>query len=379
MNHWTRRQFMKLSAATAFQLMLTSRISFANTGTKSHTQMERIKKLQNSPQYKDGKFVNPIEAPIMAPDSTWSYIKKRFFSSRIDPEPTGKVPVKTIQQNEWTGINRDSVFFAWLGHSSILIAVDGKKILVDPVLEERASPFSMIGPRRFHPTPATAKGLPPIDVVLITHDHYDHLEEPTIKQLNSKTSLFLVPLGIGELLEDWGISSNKVVELDWWERHKVGSLNFIATPAVHYARRWLFDGDERLWCSWSVQSQNNRFFISGDSGHFDGFKKIGDELGPFDMTFLKIGSYDDMWKQIHMLPEEAVQQHQDLRGDIMVPLHWATFDLALHPWYEPIERALASVETKDVQIITPLIGERIDINRLPTMTKWWRSVDKPQG
>jgi L-ascorbate metabolism protein UlaG (beta-lactamase superfamily) len=366
---------MKLSAATAFQLMLTSRISFANTGTKSHTQMERIKRLQNSSQYKDGKFVNPIEAPIMAPDSTWSYIKKRFFSSRIDPEPTGKVPVKTIQQNEWTGINNESLFFAWLGHSSILIAVDGKKILVDPVLEKRASPFSMIGPRRFHPTPATAKGLPPIDVVLITHDHYDHLEEPTIKQLDSKTSLFLVPLGIGELLEDWGISPKKIVELDWWEHYKVGSIKFIATPAVHYARRWLFDGDERLWCSWSVQSQNRRFYISGDSGYFDGFKKIGDELGPFDMTFLKIGSYDDMWKQIHMLPEEAVQQHQDLRGYIMFPLHWATFDLALHPWYEPIERLLASVETKNVQIITPLIGERVDINRLPTMTKWWRSVD----
>ena len=376
MNRWTRRQFMKLNVAATFQMMFTYRIAFAGSSMKSHTQIERKKRWQNSPQYKDGKFVNPIEVPMMAPGSTWPYIKKRFFSSRIDPEPIGELPVKPIQQDEWTGIPKENLFFAWLGHSSILIALAGKTVLVDPVLGERASPFTWIGPTRFHPAPVTVEGLPPIDVVLITHDHYDHLEESTIKELNRKTSLFLVPLGIGELLADWGIRPEKIVELDWWEHHKVGTLNFVPTPAVHYARRGLFDGDERLWCSWSIRGQNRRFFISGDSGYFEGFKKIGERLGPFDVTFLKVGSYDEMWEQIHMLPEEAVQQHLDLRGDIMVPLHWATFDLALHSWYEPVERTLSAAREKNVHLSTPFIGEQVNINQLPEDNPWWRNIDK---
>jgi L-ascorbate metabolism protein UlaG (beta-lactamase superfamily) len=216
---------------------------------------------------------------MMAPGSTWPYIEKSFFTKRIDPKPTGEIPLKSVHRDDWTGIPVDNSFFAWLGHSSSLIAVDGKTILVDPVLEKRASPFAWFGPKRFHPTPATVEILPPIDVVLITHDHYDHLEAPTIKQLDGKTGLFLVPLGIGELLEDWGVAPEKVVELDWWESHKIDSLSFIATPAVHYARRGLFDGDERLWRSWSVQGKNRKFFVSGDSGYFDGFREIGEKLG----------------------------------------------------------------------------------------------------
>ena len=376
MNHWTRRQFIKLSSAAALQLMLSPGLSFAGNNSNRHLQIEREKRMQNSPQYKDGEFVNPIDAPMMAPGSTWPYIKKRFFSERIDVEPTGELPLKSLQRNDWTAVDKDELSFAWLGHSSILIALDGKTVLVDPVLEERASPFTWVGPKRFHPPPVKAEDLAPIDVVLITHDHYDHLEKPTIRQLKDKTGLFLVPLGIGELLEDWGVTPEKVVEIDWWEHHKVGSLNFTATPAVHYARRGLFDGDERLWCSWSVQGRNRKFFISGDSGYYDDFKKVGQELGPFDVTFLKVGSYDDMWKQIHMLPEEAVQQHRDLNGDILVPLHWATFDLALHPWYEPIERTLTAARKTDVKVIAPIIGEKVDSSQLPEDNPWWRSVDK---
>ena len=359
-------------------IIIFSGMLFASSSTTNHTQKERQRRMQNSEQYKDGEFVNPIEAPIMAPGSTWKYIKKRFFASRIDPEPTGQLPLKPVQRNDWNEKDAENLAFAWLGHSSILIAVDEKMILVDPVLEERASPFAWIGPKRFHPAPVSVDELPPIDVVVITHDHYDHLEESTIRQLNGKTGLFLVPLGIGELLEEWGIPPEKVVELDWWEHHKVGHLNFTATPAIHYAKRGLFDGNERLWCSWSVQGQNKRLFISGDSGYFDGFKKIGEKLGPFDVTFLKVGSYDDMWKQIHMLPEEAVQQHQDLHGGILVPLHWATFDLGLHPWYEPIERTLTAARKKDVQVAIPIIGDKVNINHLPEVNPWWRTVDKRQ-
>ncbi len=359
-------------------LMIISGIQLVGCSTKNVRQEEREKRIQGSSQYKDGEFENPIDAPIMAPGSTWNYIKKSYFTERIDPEPTSELPVKTVLRNDWSEMEREKLFFTWLGHSSILIAMDGNIVLVDPVLEERASPYTWIGPKRFHPAPITIEGLPPIDVVLITHDHYDHLEEPTIKRLNHKASFFIVPLGIGELLEEWGIPPEKIVELDWWEHHDVGSLQFTATPAIHYARRGLFDGNERLWCSWSVHGRKRRLFISGDSGYFDGFKKIGEELGPFDVTFLKVGSYDDMWKQIHMLPEEAVQQHQDLDGDIMVPLHWATFDLGLHPWYEPIERTLTAARKTDVQVITPIIGEQVNINQLPKNNSWWRNIDEHQ-
>jgi len=197
---------------------------FAGCSAKSPTQIERETRMQDSKQYRDGKFRNPIDVPLMAPGSTWKYIKKSFFTKKIDPEPDGEIPVKPVTQNDWARIASGDLVFTWLGHSSILISIDGKTILVDPVFEKRASPFSWIGPKRFHPAPVTASGVPPIDAVLITHDHYDHLEATTIKYLSDKAGQFLVPLGIGELLEKWGVAPEKVVELDWWEHHLAGSL-----------------------------------------------------------------------------------------------------------------------------------------------------------
>jgi len=355
-----------------------SGILISSCSTMSQTQEEREKRIQSSSQYKDGDFANPIEAPMIAPGATWKLIKKYTVIPRIDPKPTELLPVEPLRSEDWNDPGTEGFFFAWLGHSSLLFALEGKTILVDPVFEERASPFTWIGPKRFHPSPVAVDELSSIDVVLITHDHYDHLEEPTIKKLESKTNLFLVPLGIGELLEEWGIAPGKIVELDWWGHHKLGSLLFTATPAIHYAGRGIFDRNERLWCSWSVQGVNRKLFISGDSGLFDGFKEIGEKEGPFDITFLKIGSYDETWKQIHMTPEEAVQQQRYLRGRVLVPLHWATFDLGLHPWYEPIERLLTAAREKEVQCVTPKIGQWIDASQLPEVELWWRSVDKHQ-
>jgi L-ascorbate metabolism protein UlaG (beta-lactamase superfamily) len=339
----------------------------------SQAQEERKKRIQNSPQYKNGSFTNPIKVPLIAPGSTWKLIKKYTVIPREHPRPISLLPIEPLRSEDWTDLKTQGVFFSWLGHSSLLIALEGKTILVDPVLEERASPFTWVGPKRFHPSPLGSKDLFPVDVVLITHDHYDHLEESTIKKLAGKTNLFLVPLGVGELLETWGIPQGKIVELDWWEHHKLGSLQFTATPAIHYSGRGLFNRNKKLWCSWSVKGVNKNIFISGDSGYFDGFKEIGEKAGPFDTTFLKIGSYDETWKQIHMTPEEAVQQHLDLRGGVLVPIHWATFDLALHPWFEPIERLLIAAKEKGVQFITPKIGQGIDTTRLPETEFWWRS------
>lgn len=340
----------------------------------TETQKEREARIQSSPQSQNGAFVNPngVSAELFSQE-TWGITKEYIFGKRIDPKPPIDLPIHRLHQEQWENHQAGQFSFSWLGHSSILISMENQRILVDPVLEERASPFSWIGPKRFLPSPVTAEELPNVDVVLITHDHYDHLEKSTLVTINEKVKRFIVPLGIGALLEDWGINPSKITELDWWETYSSGSLKFHATPAVHYASRGLFDSNQRLWCSWSIVGKEKRVFISGDSGYFDGFKNIGERLGPFDVTFLKIGAFNDKgtWRALHMTPEEAGQQHLDLRGKLLVPLHWATFDLAFHPWYEPIERLVTFSELGSVTLITPEVGEIINLQDTPNTDHWW--------
>lgn len=338
----------------------------------SRKQQERAKRIDASPQSHDGRFVNPNGvATKLFSRETWETSKEYMFGTRVDARPITELPVNVLIPEQWN--EKDGLAFAWLGHSSMLISMEGLQVLVDPVLAERASPFSWIGPKRIHPAPIRPEQLRSIDVVLITHDHYDHLEESTMIMLKDQVDHFIVPLGIGELLEDWGIAESKITELDWWESFAVGSLSFHATPAVHYASRGLSDGNKRLWCSWSIIGKKKRLFISGDSGYFDAFSSIGKRLGPFDATFLKIGAYCDTgtWRALHMTPEEAAQQHLDLRGKVLIPTHWATFDLGLHPWYEPIERLMIYSAENGISVLTPEIGEKIDLSAKITTGAWW--------
>jgi L-ascorbate metabolism protein UlaG (beta-lactamase superfamily) len=340
----------------------------------TETQKEREARIQSSPQFQNGRFFNPngLSSKLFSRE-TWEVTKEYIFSKRINPKPLVSLPIHRLHPEQWKNQQKEQFAFSWLGHSSLLIWMENQLILVDPVLEKRASPFSWVGPKRFHPSPVTAEELPNIDVVLITHDHYDHLEKSTLVTINNKVERFIVPLGIGSLLEDWGINSTKIIELDWWETYSSGSLMFHATPAVHYASRGLFDTNQRLWCSWSIIGDEKRAFISGDSGYFDGFKHIGERMGPFDVTFLKIGAYSDKgtWRALHMTPEEAGQQYLDLKGKLLVPLHWATFDMALHPWYEPIERLITFSQQEAVALITPEVGETFNLLDKPDTDHWW--------
>ncbi len=340
----------------------------------TETQKERKARIQSSPHSQNGTFVNPngVSSKLFSQE-TWKVAKDYIFTKRIAPKPLVDLPTHRLHPEQWKNQPAEQFSFSWLGHSSILILLENQRILVDPVLEERASPFLWVGPKRFQPAPVTAEELVDIDVVLITHDHYDHLEKSTLVRINKKVERFIVPLGIGALLENWGINPSKITELDCWENYSAGSLKFHATPAVHYASRWLLDANQRLWCSWSIIGKEKRVFISGDSGYFEGFKNIGERLGPFDVTFLKIGAYSDKgtWRALHMTPEEAGQQHLDLRGQLLVPLHWATFDLALHPWYEPIERLVTFSEKESVILITPEVGEKIILQGKPNTDHWW--------
>ncbi|MFD8741424.1 MBL fold metallo-hydrolase, partial [Streptomyces sp. NPDC059618] len=223
----------------------------------------------------------------------------------------------------------------WMGHSSVLAEIDGRRVLFDPVWGERCSPFSFAGPKRLHPVPLPLAALGPVDVVVISHDHYDHLDLPTIKALAGTDTLFAVPLGVGAHLEHWGVSADRLRELDWHEATKIGGLTLTATPARHFCGRGLRNTQHTLWASWVVEGEDHRIYHSGDTGYFDGFEEIGAQHGPFDATMIQIGAYSDFWPDIHMTPEEGMRAHLDLQGGtggVMLPIHWATFNLATHAW-----------------------------------------------
>ncbi|MCL4151376.1 UNVERIFIED_CONTAM: hypothetical protein GTU68_000392, partial [Idotea baltica] len=242
----------------------------------------------------------------------------------------------------------DSVFR--LGHSTILLRIDLDLILFDPVFSDRASPVQWMGPKRFHQPPISIEQLPDIKAVVISHDHYDHLDKQAISDLDKKVEFFITPLKVGQHLRDWGIDDAKITELAWWQSTQVDTLKITAAPAQHFSGRGLFDKDETLWASWVIEGWESKIYFSGDSGYFGGFKEIGERLGPFDLTFIETGAYNTLWPDIHMFPEQSLQAHLDLQGEVMVPIHNGTFDLSLHNWHEPLQQITELAAEKDVTL-----------------------------
>ncbi|TDC28744.1 MBL fold metallo-hydrolase, partial [Micromonospora sp. KC213] len=262
----------------------------------------------------------------------------------------------------------------WYGHASTLVEVEGHRVLIDPVWSDRCSPSASFGPRRLHEPPVRLDELPPVDAILISHDHYDHLDMATVGELTRRQSApFLVPLGVGAHLDRWGVPEDRIVELDWSQCHRVGGLEITATAAQHFSGRGL-RRDGTLWSSWVIAGAHRRVFYTGDSGYFDGYAEIGAEHGPFDVTLMQIGAYDRAWAGIHMFPEEAVAAHLDLRGELLLPVHWATFNLALHDWAEPVDRLWAEAKARDVRIAVPRPGERVVVDDPPPVDGWWQAV-----
>lgn len=260
----------------------------------------------------------------------------------------------------------------WLGHASVLVEIDGSRILADPMFSRRASPSDAIGPRRLHPVPVSPADLPPLDAVLISHDHYDHLDRATIADLlTGSDAPFLVPLGVGAHLRTWGVPPARIIELDWGAGCDIGGLRVTCTPARHFSGR-LFRRNGTLWASWAIAGPTHRVFFGGDTGYTAAFAEIGGQHGPFDLTVLPIGAYADAWPDIHMNPEEAVRAHRDLGGAVLLPIHWATFDLSLHAWAEPIERLLRAAGTE--AIAAPRPGGRFLVAKPPAVDHWWRTV-----
>lgn len=294
----------------------------------------------------------------------------RFLFSGNNRTPKELLPVQKVDLSKFNDSSKNNVNVTWLGHSTTLININGYKIITDPVLEMSASIF---GPTRYNCSiPVETDSLKQIDVVLISHNHYDHLNKYSIKLLNEETKLFIVPLKVGELLMDWGVDKEKIIELDWWEEYSYDeNLTLTATPSQHFSGRGLFDRDKTLWASYVVRTPNNRIFFSGDGGYSESFKEIGNEYGPFDLTIMECGAYDKTWHHIHSFPEETIQAHLDLKGKILQPIHWGTFNLALHAWYEPMYRAVAAAEKNNVQLALPIVGETVELGKYIPQDYWW--------
>jgi L-ascorbate metabolism protein UlaG (beta-lactamase superfamily) len=262
----------------------------------------------------------------------------------------------------------------WFGHSSALIEIDGHRVLTDPVWSERASPSRLLGPRRLHPVPRPLNSLPDVDAVLISHDHYDHLDMRTILALlRLGAARFVVPVGIGTHLRGWGIPASRIVELDWDEQTEIGRLTLTCTRARHFSGRGVLRNTTQ-WASWSVSGPQHRVFFGGDTGYTTAFAEIGARLGPFELALLPVGAYSDLWPDVHMTPEEAVSAQRDLRAGLLVPVHWATFNLGFHSWSEPISRLCTAADTARMPLAVPQPGERIDIAAPPRLHDWWSSI-----
>jgi L-ascorbate metabolism protein UlaG (beta-lactamase superfamily) len=336
---------------------------------KGDSQMSKI---ENSPQYNEGKFKNYVdwEQPSFGEyfSTGWEFL---FGGDQRTPDTV--LPRKPVDLNYFTDSGIDQLNVTWLGHSSLMINIDGYRILPDPVFEKSVSFF---GPSRYNgDVPVDTTQLPKVDVVIVSHNHYDHLNKSSLEILNNRVELFIVPLAVGAELEDAGIPAEKIVELDWWEEYKVNDkLMIVATPAQHFSGRGLTDRDETLWASWVIKGPEHKVYFSGDSGYFDGFKKIGEKYGPFDITFLETGAYNEKWHQIHMFPEETVQAHLDLGGKVLHPIHWATFNLSLHTWFDPMERLTKAADDHQVTTATPIVGETTIFDTYIPNKKWWESV-----
>jgi L-ascorbate metabolism protein UlaG (beta-lactamase superfamily) len=325
-----------------------------------------------SPNYRDGAFCNLEQGSGLRLDAEENRLLLfEVLSTRSASQPKQPIPMAAPPLRSGT----EPLAVTWLGHATALVEIDGHRLLTDPVWSQRCSPSRALGPQRLHPPPLPIESLPALDAVLISHDHYDHLDMHTVRALaRTQRAPFITPLGVGAHLREWGIPASRVVELDWNASVQIGELRLACTPARHLSGRFL-SRNNTLWASFAVVGPEHRVYFGGDTGYTGSFSDIGTEHGPFDLTVLPIGAYNKSWPDIHMNPEEALRAHRDLNGDnsgVLMPIHWATFRLAPHPWAEPAERLTDAAAAEGVEIAVPKPGGRVVVGRVPKVEHWWR-------
>ncbi|RBP80012.1 MBL fold metallo-hydrolase [Marinomonas rhizomae] len=357
-----------IKIVVAVIVILGLAVYFVNLNIKS--KVNPIEETTSAP-YHNAKFYNTApRIPMSFSDMAALWV--RFFTEKkVDTTPDISIPLHTVSRTDLEVLSKDTLHLIKLGHSSILLKVYGEYWLIDPVFSDRASPFQFAGPKRFHQPPINLEDLPPIDKVLISHNHYDHLDKASIKVLQAKTQQFLVPKGVDGDLVNWGVEIHKITTFDWWQELQTNQGLVAFTPTQHFSGRGMGDGNATLWGAWVIKTPQESIFFSGDSGYFSGFKQTGEKYGPFDLTMIETGAYDEDWADIHMKPEESVQAHIDLQGKVMMPIHNGTFDLAFHTWHDPFDRVVAESERRNVTLSTPEFGRIVSINNLPPLTPWW--------
>jgi len=332
----------------------------------------RLERVRASRQFVDGRFRNTAPVGPGLQGNPLPLLGEYFFGGA---QRTPPAPLPLLSPLETWARRLDSGFrVTWLGHSTLLLELDGARILTDPVWGERASPMSFAGPKRFHPAPVPLESLPELDAVLVSHDHYDHLCRATITALAKRRVPFITALGVGAHLEAYGVAPELITELDWWEETRVGPVGFTATPSQHFSGRGLGDRNQTLWASWVLTTDRRRVFFSGDTGLTSEFEEIGRRHGPFDLVMLEVGAFHASWGGIHLGPENALKAHAMLGGGLLMPVHWGTFNLALHSWDEPAETLLRLASEQRVRLFTPRLGAAIEPAHVEAATPWWREV-----
>lgn len=323
-----------------------------------------------SARMKGKKYLNPIPTDE-AGFGKFIPILKEYLNNKAENTPKRAIGPFNTDVSIYKQQPAGGLRITLIGHSSLIIEIDGKRILTDPVWAERASFSSFIGPKRFFKAPLALHDLPPVDAILISHDHYDHLDKGTIKYFADKQIPFFCSKGVGKHLENWGILRNFISELDWGDSAMITSDCILtATPARHFSGRGITGRNETLWASFVIKTPRHSIFYGADSGWFPGFKEIGDNYGPFDLTMLEIGAYGQYWPDIHMGPDNASDAHLALKGKLMMPIHWGTFNLAPHAWYEPIERLLRIAKLKNIRLFIPEPGKPTEVTG-PLNSEWW--------
>ncbi|MBS1533099.1 MAG: MBL fold metallo-hydrolase [Bacteroidetes bacterium] len=325
--------------------------------------------MQNA-RKQSGKFLNPIPTKAAGLDKLLPILRE-YAGNKAETVPQKAVGPFNTDPSVYNKKVSGGLRITWMGHSSLLIEIDGKRILTDPVWSERASFLSFMGPKRFFTPPLPLEDLPPLDAVLISHDHYDHLDKQTIKFFAGKEIDFYCSLGVKQYLERWGIDATCITEMDWGDSVLIGGdLVVTAAPARHFSGRGILDRNTTLWSSFVIHGPAHNIFYGADSGWFPGFKDIGDAFGPFDLTMLEIGAYGKYWPDIHMGPDHAANAHLALRGKLMMPIHWGTFNLSTHDWFEPIERLQQYAEERSIDLFVPKPGKPTEVNEALN-SEWW--------
>lgn len=333
-----------------------------------HPKGPRLEKIQSSPNFDGERFHNAIATPT---DLSIGQYAKEFIGNKAQRVPDLELPILHSEGTELSTLGNNGLDLTWLGHSSVLLEIDGKRVLTDPVFGPRASPLSWVGPKRFHPVPVEPEKLPPLDLIIISHDHYDHLDFPTVSRMAHRETQWVTTLGVGAHLEAWGVPPDRITELDWWDEAEIAGLRVIATPARHFQGRGPTASKATFWASWAIKGPKHSVWFSGDTGPWQqGFEEIGQRLGGFDLSLIEIGAWNEAWGNIHLGPANALKVHQQVRAKTMMPVHWGTFNLALHAWDQPICELMRLAQENNTQLDSPMMGQRV--HRESGVAQFWQ-------